>query len=104
MAGQNNAPKLFHQVHKKYRTPILATLAIAIGIMVLAIFVPIVELANTTSYVVISVFTMVNLSQTKLAINDYGRKKCWENRKFLLPLLAALLCIVFLVYKILAEL
>ena len=103
MAGQNNAPKLFHKVHKKYRTPILATIAIGIGIVVLAIFVPIVELANTTSYVVISVFVMVNLSQTKLAVNDYGKKKCWGNRKFLLPLFAALLCIVFLVYKILAE-
>lgn len=103
MAGQNNAPRLFHQVHKKFRTPLLATLAIAMGIVVLAIFVPIVELANTTSYVVISVFTMVNLSQTKLALNDYGKKKCWGKRKFLLPLLAALLCLVFLVYKILAE-
>ena len=104
MAGQNNAPKLFHHVHRKYRTPILATLAIAIGIVVLAIFVPIVELANTTSYVIISVFVMVNLSQTKLAFNDFGKKKCWGNPKFLLPLFAALLCIVFLLYKILAEL
>ncbi|MEG3659331.1 amino acid permease [Arenibacter palladensis] len=103
MAGQNNAPKWFHRVHRKYRTPILATIAIAVGIVVLAIFVPIVELANTTSYVVISVFVMVNLSQAKLAINDYGIKKCWGNRKFLLPLFAALLCVVFLLYKILAE-
>ena len=103
MAGQNNAPKWFHQVHRKYRTPILATIAIAVGIVVLAIFVPIVELANTTSYVVISVFVMVNLSQAKLAINDYGIKQCWGNRKFLLPLFAALLCVVFLLYKILAE-
>jgi len=101
MAGQNSAPKLFHKVHKKYRTPILATLTIALGIVVLAIFVPIVQLANTTSYVIISVFTLVNLSQAKLAFKDYG-KKCWGNRKFLIPLIAAFLCIVFLSYKVLA--
>jgi APA family basic amino acid/polyamine antiporter len=102
LAGQNSAPKLFHQVHKKFRTPLLATIVISIGIVVLAIFVPIVQLANTTSYVIISVFLMVNLSQSKLAFKDFGKNKCWRNRKFVLPLIAALLCIVFLVYKILA--
>jgi amino acid transporter len=101
MAGQDSAPKIFHQVHKKFRTPMLATIAIASGIAVLAIFIPIVQLANATSYVIISVFVMVNLSQTKLAFMDYG-KKCWWNRKFVFPFLAALLCIVFLGYKVFA--
>lgn len=101
LAGQNSAPKIFHHVHKKYRTPMQATIFMAIGIIVLAIFFPIVELANATSYVIISIFVMVNLSQTKLAYKDYGMKS-WRNRKFVLPLIAAMLCIVFLVYKLLA--
>ncbi|MDB4438833.1 APC family permease [bacterium] len=104
LAERNNAPKLFHQVHKKFQTPLPATVVISFGIMVLAIFVPIVQLANTTSYVIISVFVLVNLSQAKLAFNDFGEKKCWSTRKFVLPLIAALLCIVFLVYKVLAVL
>lgn len=99
LASQNSAPKMFHKVHKKFRTPILATIIIAIEIVILAVFVPIVQLANTTSFVIISVFVLVNFSQTKLAFKDYGKKKCWRNRKFVLPLIAALLCIVFLVYK-----
>jgi amino acid transporter len=104
LAERHNAPKLFHQVHKKFQTPLQATVVISIGIMVLAIFVPIVQLANTTSYVIISVFVLVNLSQAKLAFNDFGKYKCWSTTKFVLPLIAALLCIVFLVYKILAVL
>jgi len=104
LAGQNSAPKIFHQVHKSYRTPVLATIVIGVGVAVLAIFVPIVQLANTTSYVIISVFVVVNLSQTKLAFTDFGKKKCWQNRKFLLPLIGALLCLVFLAYKTLAVL
>ena len=103
LAGQNGAPKWFHRVHKKYRTPVLATMVIALGIGILAIFVPIVDLANATSYVIISVFTMVNFSQAKLALTDIGINKCWRKRIFVLPLIAAILCIVFLVYKILAE-
>ncbi len=102
LAGQNSAPKLFHRVHKKFRTPLLATIVISIGIVVLAVFLPIVQLANLTSYVIISVFVLVNLSQVKLAFMDFGKKKCWGNRKFFLPFIAAILCIVFLAYKIVA--
>ena len=102
MAGQNNAPKLFHRLHTKFRTPLPATITIAIGIVVLAIFVPIVQLANTTSYVIISVFALVNFSQVKLAFNNLGKWKCWWNTKFLIPLIGALLCLLFLGYKIIA--
>jgi len=102
LAGRNSAPKILHQVHSKFRTPVLATVLITIGIIVLAIFVPIVQLANATSYVIISVFVMVNLSQVLLAVKDYGRKKCWFKLKFVLPLLATLLCLIFLGYKTLA--
>jgi|TARA_R110000737_G_C14623511_1_gene494083 APA family basic amino acid/polyamine antiporter len=102
LAGQNSAPKSFLKLHKKYRTPLLSTIVISIGIVVLAIFVPIVKLANTTSYVIISVFVLVNLSQTKLAFDDFGYKKCWWNRKFFIPLIGALLCIIFLIFKIIA--
>ncbi|MEJ1224013.1 APC family permease [Sediminicola sp. 1XM1-17] len=104
MAGQHSAPQVFHRVHKKYRTPVLATLVIALGIVVLAIFFPIVQLANATSYVIISVFALVNLSQTKMAIKDMGLKQSWRNRRFLLPLSAAVLCVVFILYKVLAVL
>jgi APA family basic amino acid/polyamine antiporter len=104
LAGQNSAPKIFHRVHKKFRTPMLATIFITIGIVFLAIFLPIVELANATSYLIISIFVLVNLSQAKLAVRDFGKKKCWRTRKFVLPLFAALLCLVFLGYKILAVL
>ncbi|NNF01142.1 MAG: amino acid permease [Bacteroidia bacterium] len=102
LAGQTSALKVFHRVHKKFRTPILATVVIALGIVVLAIFIPIVQLANTTSYVIISIFVLVNLAQARLAIRDHGKRKCWRKREFLLPVIAALLCLVFLIYKTVA--
>jgi amino acid transporter len=102
LAGQSNALKWFYKVHAKYRTPLRATVVIALGIVVLAIFVPIVQLANATSYVIISVFTLVNLSQTILAYKDFGPRRCWISPKYLIPLIAAVLCVVFLGYKLLA--
>ncbi len=102
LAEQQSAPKMFHRVHRKFRTPVLASIVITVVIIFLASILPMVQLANATSYLVISVFVLVNLSQAKLAIMDYGRKRCWGTRKFLLPLLAALLCLLFLIYKIIA--
>jgi amino acid transporter len=99
LAAHGGAPKVFHSVHKKFRTPVLATVLISLGVVVLAIFLPIVELANTTSYIIICVFTVVNLSQVSLAIKEYKLKKCWRKLNFVLPLLATLLCVTFLVYK-----
>jgi len=101
LAGQNSAPKVLHQVHNKYQTPLLATCVMTFGIITLAIFFPIVQLANATSYIIISVFVLVNLSQAKLAYKDYG-KQYWWNIKFILPMFAAVLCIVFLAYKLIA--
>jgi len=102
LAAQNSAPSIFHQVHQRFQTPLLATVVISVGIAFLAIFIPIVKLANSASYVIISVFVFVNLSQVKLAFIDSGKLKCWTDKKFVLPLIAAILCIIFLVYKIIA--
>ena len=102
MAGQKIAPQVFHQVHHRYRTPTLATITLVTGITLLAVFLPIVSLANATSYIIISVFVLVNLSQVLLAWRDDGKIK-WLNRKFLLPLLAAILCVGLLLFKIIAE-
>ena len=101
MAGQKIAPQVFHQVHHRFRTPTLATVTLVTGITLLAIFLPIVSLANATSYIIISVFVLVNLSQVLLAWRDEGQIK-WLNRKFLLPLLAAILCIGLLLFKVIA--
>lgn len=102
LAAQNSAPQIFHQVHKKFQTPVLATIVISVGIAILSIFIPIVQLANSASYVIISVFVLVNLSQAKLAFYDFGKINCWVNRKFVLPLIAAMLSIIFLLFKIIA--
>jgi len=102
LAGQDSAPTIFNQVHKKFQTPVLATITISIGIALLAVLIPIVQLANSASYVIISVFVLVNLSQVKLAFEEYGTLRCWTNRRFILPLTAAMLSVIFLVFKIIA--
>ncbi len=101
MAKEGNAPAVLKKIHPVYRTPITATVFMAIVIAVLAVFVPILELANLTSYIIITVFVFVNLSQVILTFKDYNTAAL-VLPKFWLPLLGAVLCLVFLLYKTLA--
>jgi amino acid transporter len=102
LAGQQNAPKFFLRVHPKFQTPVEATVGISLIVTLLAVFIPIVNLANAASYVIICIFVLVNSSQVILARRDYP-ESFLRRRQFWLPLFAALLCIVFLVYKVIAE-
>lgn len=98
MARQGSAPSFLSGVHQKFQTPVAATIVMAVIIAFLAIAVPIVNLANATSYVIISVFVLVNLSQVILIHKD-RKSRMYRTIKFWLPFLGGLLCLVFLAYK-----
>lgn len=70
MATQKAAPRLLGQVGAKTQTPLLATLLTGAIILLLALFIPIVPLAQATSFVILIVFALVNLSLVIL-------KKSW---------------------------
>ncbi len=102
LSRQGNAPSFFNKIHRKFQTPVSATVIIGLVICALAILVPIVSLANTTSYVIISIFVLVNLSQVLLIHKDIGTRKFFSV-KFWLPLAGMVLCLTFLVYKTIAS-
>lgn len=102
MARQGSAPSFLKRVHKKFRTPAAATVVMAVIIACLAIAVPIVDLANATSYVIISVFVLVNFSQVILIRRD-RKSSFYKTIKFWIPFLGGVLCMVFLFYKTFAQ-
>ena len=62
LAGKGAVPALLGMVHPKTQTPLLATALVAGVIVALALFFPLEGLARTTSYIVLAVFALVNLS------------------------------------------
>ncbi len=98
LARHGNAPSFLNKVHQKFQTPIAATLVMAVIIIFLAIAVPIVNLANATSYVIITIFVFVNFSQVILIYRD-RKLNMFRTIKFWLPFLGGLLCLVFLCFK-----
>ncbi|MBZ0216680.1 MAG: amino acid permease, partial [Fimbriimonadaceae bacterium] len=70
LAAKGNLPKAMAIIHPRTRTPVLATLLIVTIILLLALFLPIMNLGEITSQVVLVVFSLVNLSLIRLKLNS----------------------------------
>jgi APA family basic amino acid/polyamine antiporter len=103
MSENGLAPKLFSYVIPSRKTPLPATLVVAFIIWLLAVAFPIITLAKATSFVILIVFTMVNLSLFLLKIRGphpqgVVRYPLW------FPVLGFVLCLAFLIWQTVAYL
>jgi amino acid transporter len=62
MARKHWLPAVFARVHAVTRTPVIATVSVSLLVLLLALWLPIETLAKATSYFLLLVFTLVNLS------------------------------------------
>ncbi len=70
IAREGWIPRIFAHIHPVTRTPIIATFAVAAVVVLLALTLPIVRLAEMTSYLVLTVFTVVNLALVRIKLRD----------------------------------
>ncbi len=70
MGMQQIAPKAFAIVNPKTRTPVHATVAVTVVIIVLALGFPLVGLARATSTVTLIVFALVNVALWRIKTRD----------------------------------
>ena len=66
MARQGDLPSIAGHVHPKTATPLVATALIVVLVIALALTVPLVRLAETTSLATLVVFALVNLALLRL--------------------------------------
>lgn len=66
MSNNGWLPAALKAVHPRTHTPVLATALATTIVLVLALSVPIVELASATSFLVLSVFMLVNLALIRI--------------------------------------
>jgi basic amino acid/polyamine antiporter, APA family len=66
MAKQGNAPEFLSKINPKTQTPIASTVLIAALVLVLALLFPLVTLAKFTSFIILIIFSLVNLAALKL--------------------------------------
>lgn len=62
MADQGNLPSMLARLSERTQTPTVATGLVALGVLVLSLFLPVEQLAQWTSQIVLTVFVFINVS------------------------------------------
>ncbi len=70
LARQKWIPSIFSQVNPVTRTPVVSTVVVTILIIAMAIWFPIVTLAKSTSFLLFTVFSLVNLALLKIKLTE----------------------------------
>lgn len=97
MAKQQNAPLAFATIHKKTQTPILSTFVITVIILILALLFPLFSLAKATSFIILFVFLLMNLSLIIIKIRNKKQAEISaKNYSILFPICGALLILIFI--------
>ena len=90
MAFQGRAPAFLATVGKRTQTPIIATIITTAVVLIFSLWLPLVTLAKTTSFIILIIFALINLSLWRIQRREpeiEGRKKGgW-------PLIGTILCL-----------
>jgi APA family basic amino acid/polyamine antiporter len=98
IAYKKYIPQVFGRVHPKTKTPIYATIAISILVVLFALWFPLVTLAKITSFVILVIFTLVNLALWRVSLQSEYENKITQRQY---PRIGALLCVLLLISQLL---
>ena len=103
LAGKGHAPALFANVNAATRTPLEATLAVTVVVLVLALWFPITALAKATSTILLVVFALVNLSLWRIKRREPEAPEEVPNYPIWLPIIGCGVCTAFLIFHAVAS-
>ncbi|MBT5664097.1 MAG: amino acid permease, partial [Rhodospirillaceae bacterium] len=72
MSKRKWIPAAFGGVHPKTHTPYVATICVTGAVLVFALWLPLETLAETTSYLTLAIFALVNLSLWRIKATEAG--------------------------------
>lgn len=99
IAREGMAPNPLTSINTKTKTPIRATLFVSTLVLIFALWLPLVTLAKLTSFVVLLVFLLVNLSLWRIKqIKKTDYESGMKSVNF--PKIGALLCLFLILFQI----
>jgi amino acid transporter len=106
MARQGDVPSVFGRVHGTTGTPVIATVAVVVTVLVLAWSIRLEWLAEFTSLSSLIVFALVNLALLKLRLSgrDMRRRRGQIRVPLLFPVLGLVSCLAMILSAILQRL
>ena len=96
MGKQSLAPAWLATVHGRFRTPYVSTLIIGFVVWVLATSLELTTLAKITSFIILIVFLLVNLSLLKILGMEIEQPEKAMVVMWWVPVTGALMCVMFL--------
>jgi len=101
MSRQRLIPPLFDRVHPYTQTPLLATVTVAALVLLLSLSLPLLTLAQSTSFITLLVFAIVNFTLWRLKTKGDAANSPAINLPLWVPAVGAISCIVFILIQLL---
>ena len=99
MAKQGSTIKWLGYVYPRTQTPVRATILVMIVIIVFALALPITHLAQITSMLILSIFTLINVSLIKVK-HHQPEHPGYINLPILVPILGIITCLSLIVMQL----
>ena len=96
LGKQGSLPAIFSTISTRTQTPVFATVVVIALILALALVFPINALAEMTSRVALTVFTLINLSLIRIKLRGEKAEEGIFHVKLWVPVLGFITCIGFL--------
>ncbi len=100
LGKEKKAPKRFAKVHPRTKTPIQATVLATAIVLALALFFPLVGLAEATSFIILTVFSILNIALITIKTRGDDVPTNSKTYPIWLPYLALIGCLGILTFRI----
>lgn len=100
MGCQYRSMRVFADVNPRTRTPVLATALVTLIILVLALWLPLITLAQATSLIILIVFALINLALWRLKARCEPHPADVRTYPVWIPIIGFLLCAGLLILQI----
>ncbi|WP_308365360.1 MULTISPECIES: APC family permease [unclassified Microbulbifer] len=102
MAKKGMAPRIFSRVSAKTRTPVASTVLVGATILFFALWLPLVVLAKITAFIMLVIFSLVNISLVAIKLRSAKGNKGTINYPIWVPAVGFLLCFALIAFQIFA--
>ena len=96
LSKQGQLPKRLSYIHPKTHTPIIATCVVVTIILILAVFLPIAQLAQTTSQITLTVFCFVNLALVAIKLSGKTSGTSYFRVPIAIPIIGFITCLLLI--------
>ncbi|WP_455198626.1 APC family permease, partial [Kaarinaea lacus] len=98
MGNSGLAPRLLAEVHPRTQTPLVSTALVTLAILILALWLPLVTLAQITSFITLLIFAGVNIALVRIKLSNPVASGA-SHYPIWIPIFGALLCLLLLVIQ-----